>query len=60
VGFLLEEKAGVTEVHFHHRGWPLANEHYKTSSYCWAMYLRLLKRHVERGELVPYEDRLNA
>jgi len=31
-----------------------------TSCYCWAMYLRLLARHVERGEVVPYEARLDA
>lgn len=60
VGFVLEEDAGVTRVRFHHCGWPQANEHYRVSCYCWAMYLRLLKRHVERGEVVPYEDRLDA
>jgi len=60
VGFLLEEKDGVTQVQFHHSGWPEANEHYRGSCYCWAMYLRLLKRYVEYGELVPYETRLDA
>ncbi|MCH8956850.1 SRPBCC domain-containing protein, partial [candidate division KSB1 bacterium] len=37
-----------------------ANEHYRVSCYCWAMYLRLLKRYVEHGETVPYEDRLDV
>lgn len=60
VGFLLDEKEGVTQVRFHHLGWPEANDHYRVSCYCWAMYLRLLKRCVERGEVVPYEDRLDA
>ena len=60
VGFVLDPKAGATWVHFHHSGWPQANEHYRVSCYCWAMYLRLLKRHVEHGEFVPYEDRLDA
>ncbi len=60
VGFHLEEKKGVTEVQFHHLGWPEDNEHYRISSYCWAMYLRLLKRYVEFGEVVPYEDRLDV
>ena len=36
------------------------NDHYKISSYCWAMYLRILKRYVESGEEVPYENRLNV
>ena len=60
VGFLLEEKAGLTQVSFHHTGWPEANEHYRISCYCWAMYLRLMKRYVEYGEVVPYEDRLEV
>ncbi|HJZ67403.1 MAG TPA: SRPBCC domain-containing protein [Blastocatellia bacterium] len=60
VGFELEEKDGATQVRFHHIGWPESNEHYRVSCYCWSMYLRLLKRYVERGEVVPYEERLDA
>jgi hypothetical protein len=60
VGFLLEEVEGVTEVRFRHTGWAGSNEHYRVSCYCWAMYLRLLKRYVEHGEVAPYKDRLDA
>jgi uncharacterized protein YndB with AHSA1/START domain len=60
IGFALEEKAGVTQVGFHHRGWPSESEHYRISSFCWAMYLRVLKRHLEHGESVPYERRLEV
>lgn len=60
VGFELVPSEGVTQVRFHHAGWPEANEHYRVSCFCWAMYLRLLKRHIEHGETVPYEDRLDA
>ncbi len=60
VGFVLEEQDGTTHVRFHHFGWPEANQHYHGSCYCWAMYLRLLKRYVEHGEIVPYESRLDA
>jgi len=60
VRFLLDEKDGVTWVRFQHTGWPEANEHYSVSCYCWAMYLRLLKRYVEQGEVTPYEDRLDV
>jgi len=28
--------------------------------YCWAMYLRILTPHIEIGEPVPYEKRLDA
>lgn len=60
VGFVLKEREGVLQVQFHHLGWPEANEHFRVSCYCWAMYLRLLKRYVERREVVPYEERLDA
>ena len=60
IGFVLEETDGVTQVRFRHTGWPEANEHYRVSCFCWAMYLRLLKRYVEHEEVVPYEDRLEA
>ncbi len=49
-----------TELSFHHTGWPERNAHYRGTCFCWAMYLRLLKRYLEKGETVPYEERLEA
>ena len=60
LAFLLTESDAGTEVTFRHLNWPEANEHYRISCYCWAMYLRLMKRCVEYGEVVPYEDRLEV
>ena len=60
VGFLLEEREGLTQVRFYHRGWPETNDNFSISSFFWAMYLRLLRRYVEHGEVVPYENRLDA
>jgi uncharacterized protein YndB with AHSA1/START domain len=60
LGFRLSENDGLTEVDFHHVGWPQGNEHYRISCFCWAMYLRLLKRYVEVGEVVAYKDRLDV
>ena len=60
VGATLTEAGGTTTVRFYHTGWPAANEHWRISCYCWAMYLRLLRRNVEHGELVPYERRLDV
>jgi len=60
VGFHCERRGGSTAVRFYHTGWPEANEHYRISCYCWAMYLRILKRHIEFGETVPYERRLEV
>lgn len=59
VSFVLEEQEGVTWVRFRHEGWKEANEHHRISSYCWAMYLRLLRRYVELGTVVTYADRLD-
>ena len=61
VGFNLTNKNDtITEVEFYHTGWPHNNPHYKISNYCWAMYLRILKRYLEFGEKIPYDDRLNS
>lgn len=60
VGFHMEEQNGSTTVRFHHLGWPEANEHYRISCYCWAMYLRILRRYLEHGEMVSYENRLDV
>lgn len=60
VGFALSPTDGGTQVRFTHLGWPEANEHYRISSHCWALYLRLLRRYVEHGEIVPYANRLDA
>ena len=49
-----------TQLRFAHTGWPEVNEHYRISSFCWAMYLRLLRRNLEFGETVPYEKRLDV
>jgi uncharacterized protein YndB with AHSA1/START domain len=60
VGFHLEEKDGAAIIRFYHKNWHEENEHFRISSYCWAMYLRILKRYLEHGETVPYEDRLDV
>jgi len=60
VGCELQPERDSTRVRFHHLGWPQQNEHWRISCYCWAMYLRLLRRHIEYGEFVPYEKRLEA
>ena len=60
VGFELSPNGSRTQVRFYHRGWPDANEHYRISTHCWAMYLSILRRHLEHGESVPYEKRLDV
>ncbi len=60
IGFHLEGGRDKTQVRFHHTGWPIANDHYRISCYCWAMYLRVLRRYLENGEQVAYEERLDV
>jgi uncharacterized protein YndB with AHSA1/START domain len=60
VGAEFSERDGLTWIRFYHTGWPSASEHYRISTYCWAMYLRVLKRYLEHGEMVPYERRLDV
>lgn len=60
VGFELTPSGSGTTVRFHHRGWPEINEHYRTTCHCWALYFRILRRHLELGEVVPYDRRLDA
>jgi uncharacterized protein YndB with AHSA1/START domain len=56
----LETRGDFTWVQFSHSGWPEQNEHYRISNCCWAMYLRVLRRSLEFGEVVAYDDRLNV
>lgn len=60
VRFEISERGNLTRLRFSHLGWSESSDHFRTSSYCWAMYLRILRRYVEMGETVPYEDRLSA
>ncbi len=60
VSFRIEEAGDVSWLRFAHTGWGAATEHYRISSFCWAMYLRVLRRWVEHGEVVPYERRLEV
>ena len=60
VRFQLESTNGSTQLRFAHIGWSTANEHWRISCYCWPIYLRLLRRWLEYGEVVPYERRLSV
>lgn len=60
VGFHLESSGRATTLRFWHTGWKADTDHFRISSYCWAMYLRLLKRYLEHGETVDYENRADA
>ena len=56
-GFDLEGISEGTQVKFWHVGWPACNHHFRRSSYCWAILLKGLKDYLERGIIVPFEER---
>ena len=56
-GFDLSEKNGQTYVDFWHKDWPVCNDHFKFSSFCWAILLKGLKDYVEKGVIIPFEER---
>ena len=60
VRFELTRGDDMTNVLFRQLDWKTENEHYRVSCYCWAMYLRLLKRYLEAGEVVEYSKRLDV
>ena len=60
IGFNLLEKNWNTHLEFYNTGWSETSEHFKISSYCWGMYLRLLKRYLEYGEIIAYKNRLEV
>lgn len=60
VGFRLELREKKTWIRFRHSNWPEISEHFRVSCHCWAMYLRILRRYLEYGEIVPYEQRLKV
>lgn len=49
-----------TWISFEHEDWQDDNAHFRHTSFCWAQYLRLLRRWVEDGTSVPYEERSRA
>ncbi len=56
-GFDLEEIEKGTLVSFSHKNWKEVNHHFKHSSFCWAMLLNGLKNYLEKGLVVPFEER---
>jgi len=56
-GFELEPRGEATWVRFRHSGWREQNEHFRHSSFCWAILLKGLKDLVERGVVIPFAER---
>jgi len=55
--FQVIPKDGNTLTRFEHVGWTSNNDHFRRTSYCWAIYLKGLKRYLEEGIVLPFEER---
>lgn len=56
-GFDLETNENCTLIKFSHINWPYNNHHFRHSSFCWAMLLSGLKNYLEKGVVIPFEER---
>ena len=56
-GFDLEEQENGTYLNFSHVDWAETNFEFKNSSFCWAMLLFGLKNYLEKGIIIPFEER---
>jgi len=57
VGIRLSQTGNSTLADFFHEGWREPNEHFRISNFCWGTLLTGLKNYVERGIVVPFEQR---
>ncbi|MBT8281645.1 MAG: SRPBCC domain-containing protein [Muriicola sp.] len=56
-GFEIEATEGGVRLHFFHKNWQACNSHFKTASFCWAMLLNGLQMYLEKGIVLPFEER---
>ncbi len=56
-GFDLEEIKEGIQLKFWHKGWPKCNNEFRQSSFCWAILLSGLKNYIEKGIIIPFEER---
>lgn len=56
-GFDLEQVVEGVQLKFWHIDWPECNHHFRRSSFCWAMLLSGLKNYLEKGVIVPFDER---
>lgn len=60
VGFHIKPDKNGCWLEFSHREWKDRSENFPMTSYCWAVYLRLIKKYLETGVVVEYEKRLDV
>lgn len=56
-GFDLTSVNDRVQIKFWHIGWKECDTDFRRSSFCWAMLLNSLKNYLEKGIVIPFEDR---
>lgn len=56
VAVALADSGAGTSVRFRRTGGATASDNYRGSTYCWAMYLRILKRYLEHAGRSPTQS----
>ncbi len=56
-GFNLEQIEKGVQVRFFHIDWPECNHHFRHSSFSWALLLNGLKNYLEKGIVIPFNER---
>lgn len=57
LNFTILPKDNYFILRLEHTGWRETSDHYRRTSYCWALYLKCLKDYVENDIIKPYEMR---
>lgn len=57
VGILLIPTGEGCMLNFYHSGWAKADGPFAHTNYCWALLLKGLKDYVEKGVVLPFEQR---
>jgi len=56
-GFDLEKQESEILLKFRHTDWKNCNNHFRRTSFCWAMLLNGLKNYVENDIIIPFSKR---
>ncbi|MDG5492044.1 SRPBCC family protein [Psychroserpens sp. SPM9] len=56
-GITLEDHQNKTLLKFSHTNWPEQNHHFRFSAFCWSQLLLGLKNYIEKGVIIPFENR---
>lgn len=57
---IIKKENNTCLLRFDHTEWRSINDHFRRTSYCWAIYLRGIKKYLEEGLITPYGKRTSV